>query len=117
VTEAAFELTESGRTRRYDSARNEAVTDTCSWAHMLRDMSPTIHVEDGFRFSFWMNERGEPPHVHVYKADAEAKWWLLPVREAQSFGFNPSQRARIRDILEEHGDAMLERWYATHDKS
>ena len=33
-------------------------------------MSPVVHLEDGFRFSFWMNERREPPHVPVRKAGA-----------------------------------------------
>jgi hypothetical protein len=84
---------------------------------MLWTMSPTIHHEDGFRFSFWANERNEPPHVHVHKAEARAKWWLAPLRESRSDGFNPSQRARIRDILEEHRDTMLERWNATFNKS
>jgi hypothetical protein len=80
-------------------------------------MSPTVHLEDGFQFQFWSNEGGEPPHVHVKKAGAEAKWWLDPVREYRNEGFNPSQRRRIRDILMEHHEAMLERWNEAFGKA
>ena len=73
-------------------------------------MSPIVHTEDGFQFRFWSNEKGERPHVHVWKARASAKWWLRPLTEVSSRGFNPSQRRRIRDILEERHAEMLERW-------
>lgn len=76
-------------------------------------MSPTVHLEDGYQFRFWPNEGREPPHVHVTKGGAEAKWWLDPVQEYRNDGFNPSQQRRIRDILREHHDATLERWYET----
>jgi hypothetical protein len=78
---------------------------------MVGAMSPTIHDEDGFRFWFWSGDRTEPPHVHVTKGGAEAKWWLNPIREHKTRGFNPSQRQRIRDILLSQQDRMLERWY------
>ena len=40
---------------------------------------PTILYEQGFRFSFYAADGHEPPHVHVAKGGAEAKWWLDPV--------------------------------------
>ena len=76
-------------------------------------VSPLVHLEDGFRFSFWTNENREPPHVHVRKGGAVAKWWLDPLRAAYSHGFNPSQLARIRGILEVNRHEILERWHAT----
>lgn len=76
-------------------------------------MSPKVHVEDGFQFWFWSNEQGEPPHIHVFKGGASAKWWLDPLVEDRSSGFNPSQRARIRSILREQQSAILERWHGT----
>lgn len=83
---------------------------------MLHDVSPTVHLEDGFRFSFWANENREPPHVHVRKGDAIAKWWLDPIAEDYSVGFNPSQRSRILHIVQQNHFEMLERWHATHRK-
>jgi hypothetical protein len=75
--------------------------------------SPVVHSEDGFLFSFRANENREPPHVHVRKAGATAKWWLMPLSEAYSDGLNASQRGRIRDILAVNRNAILERWYET----
>ena len=34
---------------------------------------PTIFREKGYRFSFYSYDLGEPMHVHVTKAGAEAK--------------------------------------------
>ena len=82
---------------------------------MVGAMSPTIHDEDGFRFRFWSIDRAEPPHVHVTKGGAQAKWWLDPIREQRSKGFNPSQRRRIRDILLQQQDRMLEQWHETFE--
>jgi hypothetical protein len=41
---------------------------------------PVVLRRDGFRFFFYSNEGNplEPPHVHVRRADAEAKFWLKP---------------------------------------
>jgi hypothetical protein len=35
---------------------------------------PTILREAGFRLFFYSNESNEPPHIHVEKADASAKY-------------------------------------------
>jgi hypothetical protein len=42
---------------------------------------------------------------------SEAKWWLVPIREEWNDGFNSSQCRRIRNILVEQQDRMLERWH------
>ena len=94
-------------------ARNATVTVRRRHRCTVARMSPTVHSEDGFRFSFWTNENREPPHVHVRKGGAVAKWWLHPVRASYSHGFNPSQQGRIRDILESNRSAILERWHDT----
>ncbi len=40
-------------------------------------MSPTIFREKGYRFFFFSREETRM-HVHVYRADGEAKFWLEP---------------------------------------
>ena len=82
----------------------------------VRIVSPTLLFEDGFAFSFYANEAGEPPHVHVRKAGAVAKWWLEPLEEAYNHGFNPSQRSRIRAILWRNRQTFLARWHETFDE-
>ena len=37
---------------------------------------PTILIVDGFRFHFFSREGQEPPHIHIRKGDAIAKYWL-----------------------------------------
>jgi hypothetical protein len=39
---------------------------------------PTVLRADGFRFFFYANEGNEPAHIHVRKAEGEAKFWLTP---------------------------------------
>lgn len=72
---------------------------------------PTVLVLDGYRFFFYSNENTEPPHVHVEKAEAAAKWWLTPVAEAWTTGFSGAQRRRIREILTEHQHEIVEKWH------
>ena len=43
---------------------------------------------DGFRFFFFSNEGNEPAHIHVEKQEGYAKFWLAPVRLANSKAFN-----------------------------
>ena len=38
---------------------------------------PTILFIAGWRFFFYSNEINEPIHIHVQKAEREAKYWIL----------------------------------------
>ncbi|WP_231363466.1 DUF4160 domain-containing protein [Thioalkalivibrio sulfidiphilus] len=40
-----------------------------------------------YRFFFYSNERGEPPHIHVQRERFLAKFWLSPVALAGSKRF------------------------------
>jgi hypothetical protein len=71
---------------------------------------PTILVVEGLRFYFSSREGSEPPHVHVQKDGAEAKYWLQPVRLEFSDGFNPSELRRLRELTFEHQAEFIERW-------
>ena len=62
------------------------------------------------RYAYQAAEGREPPHVHVRKGDAVAKFWLQPVRLDFSEGFNPSELRRIRELTFEHQAEFLERW-------
>lgn len=39
---------------------------------------PTVLIIEGFVFFFYSSEGNEPPHIHVERAGAKAKWWLVP---------------------------------------
>ncbi len=73
-------------------------------------MSPTVFREDGYRFYFFSREE-ERPHVHVYCADGEAKFWILPTLAlARNAGLSEQQLARVQRIIEEHRDEITRAW-------
>jgi hypothetical protein len=41
---------------------------------------PTVLRWNGYRFFFFSNEGAEPPHIHVDKGGATAKFWLEDLR-------------------------------------
>ena len=72
---------------------------------------PTVLSTHGFKFKFYSNENHEPPHVHVIKGTAEAKWWLDPELEEEfSTGFKVQELRMIRRLLKQHRDALLQAW-------
>lgn len=71
---------------------------------------PTILYEQGFSFSFYAADASEPPHVHVRKERAAAKWWLDPMAEAFSRGFSHADRRKIRRIIRDYQGFLLAEW-------
>ena len=72
---------------------------------------PTVLRVGPFRFFFYAGDGGgEPPHVHVERDDCEAKFWLDPVRLERSRGFRRKEINRIRELVEEHREQLLEGW-------
>ncbi len=73
-------------------------------------MSPTIFRERGFRFFFFSLEE-KRRHVHVHCADGEAKYWLEPgIELARNHGLSVQQLARIKEIVEEHENELINAW-------
>jgi hypothetical protein len=71
---------------------------------------PTVLREGPYRFFFYASDRAEPPHVHVERERHTAKYWLTPVRLQKSGGFKRQELARIRAIIEQNRDLLLEAW-------
>jgi len=71
---------------------------------------PTVLRVGPYRFFFYAGDGGEPPHVHVERDDCEAKIWLDPVRLERSRGFRRQEINRIRELVEEHREQLLESW-------
>lgn len=72
---------------------------------------PTILRERGFRFFFFSLEGDEPPHVHVEKGDACAKFWLNPVELAQNHGFRGHELSRLRQMVLARRATFEEAWH------
>ena len=71
---------------------------------------PVIHRWRGYRFHFFSADGGEPAHVHVEKADKQAKVWLHDITFAYNFGFNASEMSDIIRECRRERTIMIEAW-------
>lgn len=75
---------------------------------------PLVVRINGYRLFFYSNEGDprEPIHVHVERAEKEAKLWLDPdIAVAESHGFNASELRGIMRLVEEHRGLIERTWH------
>ena len=71
---------------------------------------PTILRAGPYRFFFYASDCDEPYHIHVERDDKVAKYWLDPIRLQSSGGFNRIELKRVRVIIEENHEILMEAW-------
>jgi hypothetical protein len=71
---------------------------------------PTIDDIGPYKLFFYSAEGVEPPHVHVRRDRATAKFWLNPVYVARSKRFSDYELLAIQKIIEENHERILEVW-------
>ena len=73
-------------------------------------MSPTVFVEEGYRFLFFSRE--EPRmHVHVQCPKGEAKFWIEPVISlAKNQGLTDREIRTVQEIIKEHENEIRSAW-------
>jgi len=71
---------------------------------------PSVMRSGPYRLFFYASDRDEPRHIHVERADRIAKYWLNPVRLQSSVRFNRLELSRIRGIIEDNHEQLLEAW-------
>lgn len=71
---------------------------------------PTILRVGPYRFFFYSNEKGEPPHIHVQREKNLAKFWLNPVSVAGSSYFVSHELRTIQRLVNENRKLFLEAW-------
>ena len=71
---------------------------------------PTILRIGAYRFFFYSNENGEPPHIHIQRERMLAKFWLQPVVLAGSTRFSPKELRTLEALVIENKDTLLEAW-------
>jgi hypothetical protein len=73
---------------------------------------PTILFINGWRFFFYSNEGNEPIHIHVQKAEMEAKYWILAeayeIKEAFSFDLSAKDKREIKKLIYLNLDYIIE---------
>ena len=72
---------------------------------------PTVLSSGPYRVYFFSHEPNEPPHVHVDRDDLSAKFWLQPLALARNFGFSARELRRIRGLIEQNREKLLEAWH------
>jgi hypothetical protein len=71
---------------------------------------PTVARIGPYRFFFFSNEGLEPPHVHVQRDRALAKFWLRPVALASTTEFAGHELRRIEAIVTQESNRFEEAW-------
>lgn len=71
---------------------------------------PTVLRLGPYRFFFYSNEDGEPPHIHIQRERSLAKFWLHPVTLASYTQFPPHELKRLERLTREHAASLLEAW-------
>jgi hypothetical protein len=72
---------------------------------------PTVLRLLGWRFHFYSDEGGEPPHIHVDAGDGACKFWLTPVRLGRTERIKPIDLRKLETVVAEHEQFFLEKWY------
>jgi hypothetical protein len=71
---------------------------------------PTVAQVGPYQLFFYSSEGSEPPHVHVRRGRATAKFWIEPVRLAKSRQFGDYELRRLARIVEENQTRIREAW-------
>lgn len=78
---------------------------------------PTVLFVNGFRFVVWPNDH-EPPHVHAFKGNGEAKVSLGDGRRAPEiltvYGLTKRDAVFIWRLVAEHQEMLLAEWEKIH---
>ena len=77
---------------------------------------PVILRIRGYRFWFYEADLAEPPHVHVGKAGAEAKFWIDPIALARSRGFRDHELNEIEILLRRYRSQIMDAWHREQNK-
>ena len=75
---------------------------------------PTVLRDGPYRVYFYSHEPNEPPHVHIDRDDASAKFWLSPVALSRNLGFRSHELRDIEALIARHRQYLLEVWNGYH---
>jgi hypothetical protein len=71
---------------------------------------------NGYRFYIYSNDH-PPIHVHVLKADSEAKIILEPdILIKSNYGFKLNELRKILALVDENYDLIKMKWYETFNQ-
>ncbi len=68
---------------------------------------PTVFRDGPYRFFFYSADAHEPAHVHVERDANVGKFWLDPVRLADSGGYTAKELRVIEALVTANRDQLL----------
>ena len=71
---------------------------------------PTIARVGPYRIFFYSNNGVEPPHVHIQRDRALAKFWLDPVGLAAAENFRAHELRALERVVTDNRDSWIEAW-------
>ncbi len=71
---------------------------------------PTVLRWRGYRFFWYVADRNEPPHVHIFKDGAECKIWLGTLAVAFNRGHTANELKHLIAKTQEEQESLLEVW-------
>ena len=72
---------------------------------------PTVPGIPGpYRFFCYSFDCNEPKHIHVRRERKVCKFWLEPIALAYNNGFAANELNRVRKIIVDHLDEIVEAW-------
>lgn len=73
---------------------------------------PTCFIVEGMRFFFYSNEH-DPIHVHVSKAEAQAKFTVVPETILiESYDLSSKDLKRAEEIINNRKEEIIKKWLA-----
>ena len=67
-------------------------------------------IRGPYHFFFYSFDCNEPRHVHVRRERMMCKFWLEPVVLSFNEGFSPPELNRIRKLILDHYQRIVEAW-------
>jgi hypothetical protein len=71
---------------------------------------PTVLRIGPYRFHFFANDGGEPPHVHVTGPSKTVKVWLATLTPVRPAGYAAHELREVIALVGEHRDQLQEKW-------
>jgi hypothetical protein len=71
---------------------------------------PTVLRIGPYRLYFYSHEPDEPPHVHIDRENASAKFWTESVALARNIGFSAKELNTLFRLVRAHQQILLEAW-------
>jgi hypothetical protein len=71
---------------------------------------PTVLRAGPYRLFFYSGDRDEPRHVHVERDASRAKFWLDPVRLAESGGFSRAEIRGVEALVRDNAVQLSRAW-------